>query len=100
MGVRMTEQRQQVLSQAAERAQRLVELTNKVFNRGATDAVGLLESQRTAYRTGDIAVSARFDRLRASVDVYKALGGGQVMDGACGVAVAGAAPSQKKSKRW
>ncbi len=100
MGVRMTEQRQQVLSQAAERAQRLVELTNKVFNRGATDAVGLLESQRTAYRTGDIAVSARLDRLRASVDVYKALGGGQVMDGACGVAVAGAAPSQKKSKRW
>ena len=103
MGVQMTEQRQQVLTQAAERAQRLVELTNKVFNRGATDAVGLLESQRTAYRTGDLAVSARLDRLRAAVDVYKALGGGQVMDGACSIAVAGTAapaPSPKKSKRW
>ena len=89
--------------QAAERAQRLVELTNRVFNRGATDAVGLLESQRTAYRTGDLAVSARLDRLRAAVDVYKALGGGQVMDGACSIAVAGTAvpaASPKKSKRW
>ena len=105
VGVQMTEQREKVLSHAAERAQRLVELTNKVFTRGATDAVGLLESQRTAYRTGDLAVSARLDRLRAAVDVYKALGGGQVMDGACNVAVAAtgddaATASPKKSKRW
>jgi NodT family efflux transporter outer membrane factor (OMF) lipoprotein len=120
VGVEMTDQRGKVLDNAAERAKRLVELTNKVFNRGATDAVGLLESQRTAYRTGDLAISARLDRLRATVDVYKALGGGPSMSGSCGSVVSVAATggssetsnapatsetapapdAAKKAKRW
>lgn len=75
-GTRLTGERLNSLDGAANKAERLVSLSNRVFERGALDYGALLDSQRLHYRTRSQAVEARYDRLRASVDLYKALGGG------------------------
>ena len=75
-GVQLTQSRWSLFETAAARSTKLVSMTQRVFDRGALDYTSLLESQRTQFRTADLAISARFDRLRASVDLYKALGGG------------------------
>lgn len=86
-GVQLTQSRLDLFAGAAARSTRLVAMTQKVFERGALDYASLLESQRTQYRTADFAVVSRLDRLRASVDLYKAIGGGQTVDEAvCGIA--------------
>ncbi|MEY3703099.1 MAG: hypothetical protein RLZZ561_719 [Pseudomonadota bacterium] len=76
-GVQLTQSRLALFSSASVRSSRLVSMTQRVFDRGALDYASLLESQRTQFRTADLAVIARLDRLKASVDLFKALGGGQ-----------------------
>lgn len=75
-GTRLTGERLMALDGSASRAERLVTLSARVFDRGAIDYGSLLESQRLHFRTRQQAVEARYDRLRAAVDLYKALGGG------------------------
>lgn len=76
-GVQLTQSRLTLFAGASARSSRLVSMTQRVFDRGALDYSSLLESQRTQFRTADLAVIARLDRLKASVDLFKALGGGQ-----------------------
>lgn len=93
-GVQMTDARWALFSSASARSAKLVSMTQRVFDRGALDYTTLLESQRTQFRTADLAVVARLDRLRASVDLFKALGGGlSDKDGSCQVAEQPAAPT-------
>lgn len=75
-GVQFTQERLLALDESSSRADRLVTLSLRVFERGALDYGGLLESQRLQLRTRTQAVEARYDRLRAAVDLYKSLGGG------------------------
>jgi outer membrane protein TolC len=75
-GVRFTGERLAVLANSAARASRMLTLSTRVFDRGAIDYATLLDSQRFQYRIRAQAVEARYDRLRAAVDLYKALGGG------------------------
>ena len=79
-GTRLTNARNRIMSEAAARALNLVNLSKRVYERGAINYTDLLESQRTYYRTSDMAVSARLDYLNATVDLYKAIGGGQSAD--------------------
>lgn len=117
-GVQLTEARWALFSSASVRSAKLVSMTQRVFDRGALDYTTLLESQRTQFRTADLAVVSRLDRLRASVDLFKALGGGlSDKDTSCAVedqpsaapasagtdaqAPADAAPRRKKKPaRW
>lgn len=75
-GVRFTDERLTVLTGSAERADRLLKLSMRVFDRGALDYGALLDSQRFQYRMRLQVIDARYDRLRAAVDLYKSLGGG------------------------
>ena len=75
-GVRFTAERLAVLDGSASRADRMLTLFMRVFERGAIDYAALIDSQRLQYRVRLQAVDARYDHLRASVDLYKALGGG------------------------
>ncbi|MGI9143727.1 MAG: hypothetical protein ACR2IJ_11115, partial [Fluviibacter sp.] len=59
-----------------DRAQKLAVMSAKVVERGGMDYVQLYEIQRTVLNSEDMAVGARSDQLRASVDLYKSLGGG------------------------
>jgi NodT family efflux transporter outer membrane factor (OMF) lipoprotein len=92
-GVQLTDARWTLFSNASARSAKLVSMTQRVFDRGALDYTSLLESQRTQFRTADLAVVARLERLRASVDLFKALGGGlSEKDESCQVAT-GADPA-------
>ena len=75
-GVRFTQARLASLDESSNRADRLVALSLRVFERGGLDYSNLLESQRLQFRTRTQAAEARYDRLRAAVDLYKSLGGG------------------------
>lgn len=75
-GVRFTSERLDTLEGSAVRATRMLTLSQRVFERGAIDYATLLDSQRLQYRLQLQAIDARYDHLRASIDLYKALGGG------------------------
>jgi len=75
-GVRFTSERLGSLEGSAARAARMFTLSQRVFDRGAIDYESLLDSQRLEYRLQLQAIDARYDHLRATVDLYKALGGG------------------------
>lgn len=92
-GVRFTGERLAVLDGSAGRADRMLKLSMRVFDRGALDYASLLESQRFQYRIRLQAIEARYDRLRAAVDLYKSLGGGMTFrNDPCVAEVVAAAP--------
>ena len=75
-GVTLTAKQYEALNDSRNRAQRLAVMSAKVVERGGMDFVQLYEIQRTVSSAEDAAISARNDQLRASVDLYKAIGGG------------------------
>jgi len=75
-GVTLTAKQYAALNESRERAERLAVMSAKVVERGGMDFVQLYEIQRTVLVAEDSAISARNDQLRASVDLYKAIGGG------------------------
>jgi hypothetical protein len=75
-GVTLTAKQYAALNESRNRAQRLAVMSAKVVERGGMDFVQLYEIQRTVLAAEDSAISARNDQLRASVDLYKAIGGG------------------------
>ena len=75
-GVTLTAKQYAALNDSRNRAQRLAIMSAKVVERGGMDFVQLYEIQRTVLSAEDAAISARNDQLRASVDLYKAIGGG------------------------
>lgn len=75
-GITLTAKQYAALNESRNRAQRLAVMSAKVVERGGMDFVQLYEIQRTVLAAEDSAISARNDQLRASVDLYKAIGGG------------------------
>lgn len=75
-GVVLTEKQYEALAQSRDRAKKLAELSQKVVERGGMDFVQLYEIQRTVLAAEDAAINARADQLRASVNLYKSIGGG------------------------
>lgn len=75
-GIRLTGMQQQALAEALERNSQLLAMSRRIYERGALDYVSLLDTQRDLFQAQDAEASARFEQLRASVDLFKALGGG------------------------
>ena len=74
--LRITDEQQLALARAAGHARTAWELSSKSFDRGAVDYTTYLETQRTLFQTEDTETGTRADRLKAAVDLFKALGGG------------------------
>ncbi len=74
----MTELDAQRQAQADElrQAQRALALAERRYRAGAESLLTLLDAQRTLYAAQDLAAQLQARRLQASVDLYRALGGG------------------------
>ena len=75
-GIQLTARAYSDLSTSRDKAQRLTVMSQRVVELGGMDFVQLYEIQRTVFNSEDAAIQARFDQLRASVDLFKAIGGG------------------------
>lgn len=75
-GIRLTGVQRDALAEALERNSRLLDMSRKIFDRGAIDYVALLDTQRDMFQAEDAEASARFEQARASLDLFRALGGG------------------------
>jgi outer membrane protein, multidrug efflux system len=51
------------------------------YREGGIDLQGLLDSQRSLFQAQDSLAQQRLARLKAAVDLYKALGGGWQQNG-------------------
>jgi len=74
--VQTTRHREELQQTVNERAARTLELTELRYKEGSEELLTLLEAQRTLFQTRDQLVQLRLARLVATVDLYKALGGG------------------------
>ncbi|MDQ9169627.1 efflux transporter outer membrane subunit [Oxalobacteraceae bacterium R-40] len=74
--VASAESRQQLLTDAAREAQEAFRIANVRFQSGSQDMLTLLDSQRTQLSAEDARVQADLARFTATIDLYKALGGG------------------------
>jgi NodT family efflux transporter outer membrane factor (OMF) lipoprotein len=68
--------RQRLLTDAAREAQEAYRIANVRFQSGSQDMLTLLDSQRTQLSAEDSRVQAELARFTATIDLYKALGGG------------------------
>jgi outer membrane protein TolC len=75
-GIRLTAMQQEALAEALRRNSQLLEMSQRIYQRGALDYVSLLDTQRDVFQAQDAEASARFEQIRSSVDLFKALGGG------------------------
>ncbi len=64
---------QEAIREESARSLRLAELR---YREGADDLQAVLDAQRTLFQTEDQLIQARLTRLTATLDLYKALGGG------------------------
>jgi outer membrane protein TolC len=65
-----------VQAQEVAQAQRALSLAESRYKAGADNLQTLLDVQRVAYQSRDLAVQMRQERLQASIALYRALGGG------------------------
>ena len=75
-GITLSAKAYDTLSEAREKALRLTVMSQRVVELGGMDFVQLYEIQRAVFNAEDIAISARYDQLRASVSLFKSIGGG------------------------
>ena len=75
-GVALTAKHYEALNDSRARATKLAEMSAVVVERGGMDYVQLYQIQGTVLAAEDAAINSRFDQIRASVDLYKAIGGG------------------------
>ena len=80
-GIHYTAEGYQYSNQARLQAQKLAEMSSRVVELGGMDYVQLYEIQRSVFTAEDAAVSAKFEQLRASVGLFKAIGGGMTYVG-------------------
>lgn len=80
--IRQTNERYVSLGEARVTAQKLESDTQKLLEWGAIDFLQLLTIQQTVLNSEDSYITAQNDRLKASIDLVKALGGGVIPDGA------------------
>ena len=65
-----------VQAQEVAQAQRALSLAESRYKAGVDNLQTLLDVQRVAYQSRDLAVQIRQERLQASIALYRALGGG------------------------
>lgn len=83
-GIQLTARAYAFLSTSRDKAQRLTAMSQRVVEMGGMDFVQLYEIQRAVFNSEDAAIQARFDQIRASVDLFKAIGGGtKLQDDPC-----------------
>ena len=70
------EKQAQVQAQEVIQAQKALALAESRYKAGADNLQTLLDVQRVAYQSRDLAVQLRQERLQASIALYRALGGG------------------------
>ncbi len=75
-GVALTAQQYATLNESRIRAKRLADMSALLVERGGMDYVQLYEIQKIVISSEDAAITARGDQLTASVNLYKAIGGG------------------------
>ncbi len=75
-GVQMTENRLKNLTAAAASARKAYNASMTRFKVGAVDYITLLTTENSLFQAEDALAQARADRLIASVELFKALGGG------------------------
>lgn len=69
-------QREDALKMALDAARTAYDASRSRFNAGAIDSITLLDAQRTLLSAEDALAGAHADRLSASVDLFRAMGGG------------------------
>lgn len=74
--VQTTRHRESLQQTVRDRAEQTLALTELRYREGSDDLLTLLDAQRTLFQTRDQLVSLRLQRLLATVDLYRALGGG------------------------
>lgn len=79
-GIELTARAYSALSESRDKAQRLTVMSQRVIELGGIDYVQLYEIQRAVFNSEDAAIQARFDQLRASVDLFKSIGGGMKLE--------------------
>ncbi len=75
-GTRLTEDQHAALVEAADASRTAFEINRRSYEIGAADLLALLDAEQKMYANEDAAESARYERLRAAIDLYKSLGGG------------------------
>lgn len=73
---RSARDRATILEQAAEQAREVYRLALIRFEAGSEDLLALLDAQRTRLSAEDSLVQARYNRLLAAAQLFKAVGGG------------------------
>lgn len=68
----------ELLSDASKNAEAAFEVSKRSYGVGATDYLTLLETERTLFNQRDELLRAQFDRYRASIDLFRAVGGDAV----------------------
>ncbi|RYY02970.1 MAG: efflux transporter outer membrane subunit [Gammaproteobacteria bacterium] len=74
--VNITRQQEVNQQNIVEQSARSLRLNETRYREGEIDLQSLLDSQRSLFQSQDSLVQQRLARLKASVDLYKALGGG------------------------
>jgi multidrug efflux system outer membrane protein len=74
--VNITQQQEANQQNIVEQAERSLRLNEVRYREGGIDLQGLLDSQRSLFQAQDSLAQQRLARLKAAVDLYKALGGG------------------------
>ncbi|MGP1717636.1 MAG: efflux transporter outer membrane subunit [Methylophilus sp.] len=74
--IRGLEQQAVAQSEALENAERAFSFAQSRYQAGAETMLTLLDTQRTLFTAQDVNVQIRQQRLQASIDLYRALGGG------------------------
>ena len=78
--VNVTQQQEANQQNIVEQAARSLRLNEVRYREGGIDLQGLLDSQRSLFQAQDSLAQQRLGRLKAAVDLYKALGGGWQKD--------------------
>lgn len=81
VAARRTAEQESLQAAAVEQARLAYQLAEARYRAGAVDLLTVLDAQRTLSQTEDQIVQIRFQRLQASVALFKALGGGWRFDG-------------------
>lgn len=75
-GTRLTEEQHAALVEAASASRTAFAIIRRTYEIGAADYIALLDTEQKMYVNEDAADGALYDRVRAAIDLYKALGGG------------------------
>ncbi|MFZ4761461.1 MAG: efflux transporter outer membrane subunit [Alphaproteobacteria bacterium] len=76
MAVKTQKLREESLNEAVKAAQTAYNASHIRFEAGAIDGITLLDAQRSLLQAKDAQIEARAQRLAASVDLFRAMGGG------------------------